>query len=316
MIDEHPHERGHSIRDDVYRSLHLGRRRTAGAASVRGSDDRTGRPTTADTLVAHEDEPRVPDASHYHEEGGVLDIGGPRASAQGEGRTKRTSSSSMLLPYKGQKEVPLDENQHSGMITHPSPPGMTVNFNLDTDYPLQIQDDYDSDAGNNNSANDEIKEVPRGRFEILRNGLPLPPTVRRTKSGSSLVGRSESPRRRSSPAISDRSPVFPSLIIPLSYSPRSHRSRTRPQTAPATPTSLYPPSPLAFVPPSRPGTADSIGSIRHHRLDFIRASDATTHGHGQAHRTPSTGDSSPSRSVRFVDYVDGETGHVETFGHG
>ena len=41
------------------------------------------------------------------------------------------------------------------------------------------------------------------------------------------------------------------------------------------------------------------------RLDLIRASGATTHGQG--HRTPSTRDSSPSRSVQFVDYIDGET---------
>ena len=301
VIDERPHEMGHTIRDDVYRSLHLGRRRTAGAASVRGSNDRKGRPTTADTLVAHEekDEPRVADASHYPEEGGVLesglDIGDSRASA---GRTNRSSSSSMPLPCKGQKEVPLDENHHFGM------PNTTVNFNLDTDYPLQIQiqDDYNSDAGNNND-DAEIIQVPRGRSGILINGL------RRTKSGSSLVGRSKTPGRQSSPAISERPPVFPSLNIP-------HTSRTRPQTAPTTPTSLYPPSPLAFVPTSRPGTADSIGSIRHHRLDFIRASGASTHGHGQGRRTPSTRDSSPSRSVRFVDNVDRETGHAGTFGHG
>ena len=42
-------EVGLSMRDNVYRGLHLGRRRAAGAGSPRDTDDRTMRPTMADT---------------------------------------------------------------------------------------------------------------------------------------------------------------------------------------------------------------------------------------------------------------------------
>ena len=327
VIDAYPHaskrnrdlergseEIGHSMRDNVYRSLHLGRRLATGAASATDSDDRTTRPTTADTLVAHEeyDEPWVSDASRYPEDGGVsgpgLDTRDTIASAQGE--DKRGFSLSMHLPpSQGQQEAPLDENNRSGttQATHTSPPDTTVNLNL---YPVRVHND--SNVGNNNADN-EIVEVPRGRKG--RPGM-LPPAFRRTISGFSLVssgmGRSETSRI---PGRSSIPPIFPPPNMPLTYSPHSQPSRARQRTAPPTPTSMvettvvanYPPSSPTFVPTSRPGTAESVGSIRHHRLDSIRAS---THGHGRGHRTPPTRDSSPSRSVRFVDGVDGETGHV------
>ena len=322
---------GHSMRDSVYKGLHLGRRRTAGTASARDTDNRTMRPTTADTLVA-KDGPWVSDASHYPAEGGVSAASQPDLAMGDNGEPtlgeRMISSSSRRLPHSpSQQEISLDGNHRPRTITQTSPPDTAVNLNFDTDHPVQIYDDYDSDVGNNN-ANNEIMEVPRGREGSQ-------PALRRTMSGPSLVsspelgigGRSETPRGPSPPAISSRSPIlppiFPSPNIPHSYSPQSQLYRTRPRTAPATPTSMitatttiagYSPSPLASVSTSIPGAGDSTGSIRHHRLDFIRASDTTTtapaHGHRPGYRTPPTRDSSPSRSVRFADDVDGESGHV------
>jgi len=219
----------------------------------------------------------------------------------------------------------IDEPPHAGKKRHGFPPQTqeapsrmisqtpdnTVNLNLDTDYP--VHDDYDFDDGNNNADN-EILEVPRGRennFRMSTNRLP------RTMSGSSLAsdpvlgmgriprGLSSTPPSTISPRSSILPPIFPSPNIPLSHSPHSQPgSRSRPRTAP---------SHLASVPTSRPGTGDSTGSIRHYRLDSIRGT-TIPHGHVQGHRTPPTRDSSPSRSVRFVDYVDGESGHVGPFG--
>ena len=338
-IDELPHaskkrrdlekgaeKMGHSMRVGVM-GFHLGKRRTAGTTSAREADDRTMRPTTADTLVAQEerDKPWVLDAIYYTEEktgvatesGAGLTMGdtadttasGPTLEAQ---ERKISSSSLSRLPPQNQEALSRKISQT---------PDTTVNLNLDTDYPVHIYDDYDADNDNNNADN-EILEVPRGReghMGMSTNGLP--PAVRRTMSGSSLSGpvlgmglMSEISRGLSStpPPISTRSsilpPIFPSLNIPLSHSPHSQlSSRSRPRTAPTVFTTTISPSPLASVPTSRPGTGDSTGSIRHHRLDSIRG---TTIPHGQGHRTPPTRDSSPSRSVRFVDYVDGESGHV------
>jgi len=119
----------------------------------------------------------------------------------------------------------------------------------------------------------EFNKVPRGRENMNQN-------TRRTMTGSSLM---MNPRSRTNLA---GIPVSSSAILsPVFPSP------TRPRTAPASPTISS--SPLA----SRPGTADSI---RHHRLDSIRAS-------GQGHRTP-TRESSPSRhSVRFVEHHGGDS---------
>jgi hypothetical protein len=123
----------------------------------------------------------------------------------------------------------------------------------------------------------------------------------------------EIPRGPSSPAISRGSslppPIFPPPNIPLPPSPDSPLFHAQPRTAPI---AGYPSSPLASAPISRPGTGDS--SIRHQRLDYIQTSGSTTaQGHEQRHRTP-TRDSSPSRSVRFVDYIDGERRYIGPFG--
>ena len=84
LIDEPPHtgkirhdlkkgtkELGHSTRVGAM-GFHLGKRLTAGAMSAR--DDRMMRPTTADTLVAHEerDKPGVLDEIDYPERGLAL----------------------------------------------------------------------------------------------------------------------------------------------------------------------------------------------------------------------------------------------------
>ena len=356
MIDEPPHaskerhdlekrggeEKGRPMRVGVM-GFHLGKRRTAGVTSSRDADDsRTMRPTTADTLVAHEERDVEGKAGVSAAESGPgLAMGDTADSTTASGpaqenKIRSTRSSLIRLPPQAQ-ETP------SRMISQT--PDNTVNLNLDTDYyPIHDDCDFDNDGTNNNhEADNEILEVPRGRednrhLRMSTNGLP------RTMSGSSSLvsdpvlgtGRISSSSTPPPPPtnISPRSssilpPIFPSPNIPLSHSPHSQLvpgSRSRPRTAPTTTTSsstgfmsTAPSSPLASVPPSRPGTGDSsTGSIRHHRLDSIRgAATSIPHGHVQGHHRstpPPTRDSSPSRSVRFVDYVDGESGHVGPFG--
>ena len=310
---------------------HLGKRRTAGATSARDADNRTMRPPTADTLVAHEerDKSSVLDPVCYSERADVAAESGPGLSM---GDTADTTTSGPLETQKHKissssfnRLLPHKQEALSRRITQT--PDTTVNLNLDTDYPVHLYDDYDSNNGNN--ADNEILEVPRGREGRLGMSTnELRPAFRRTMSGSSLVsgpaGRTaEIPRGLSStpsPPLSPRSsilpPIFPSPNIPHSYSPHSQPgSRSRPRTAPTVSmtTTTISPSPLAPVSTSRPGTGDSTGSIRHHRLHSIRGT-TIPHGHVQGHHTPPTRDSSPSRSVRFVDYVDGECGHVGPFG--
>jgi hypothetical protein len=278
-------ERGGERERGRIKGFHLGKRRTAGTTSARDADDR---PTTADTLVAHEVE----------EKAGVsaAESGPGDTAALGTQEPKIRSSSLSRLPPQN-RELLLSRR----II---QPPDATINLNLDADYPDHHYDDYDSD-------DNEIVEVPRGREGHLgMSANEMRPAFRTTifpRSSSILP------------------PIFPSLNIPLSYSPHSQPAgsgsnsgsgRSRPRTAPTTISMPISPSPFASVPTttSRPGTGDSTaaGSIRHHRLDSIRG---TTHGqHVQGQRTPPTRDSSPSRSVRFVDYVDGESGHVGPFG--
>ena len=343
MIDGPPHadkkrrdlkkgteEMENSMRDEV-KGFHLGKRRTAGATTAKDADNRTTRPPTADTLVAHEerDESSVLDPIYYSEKADVAAESGP---GQSMGDTADTTTSGPLETQEHKirsssfnRLLPQKQEALSRRITQT--PDTTVNLNLDTDYPVHLYDDYDSDNGNN--ADNEILEVPRGREGRLGMSTnELRPAFRRTMSGSSLVsgpvlgtGRiAEIPRGLSStpsPPLSPRSSILlPSLNIPHSYSPHSQPgSRSRPRTAPTVSmtTTTMSPSPLAPVSTSRPGTGDSTGSIRHHRLDSIRST-TIPHGHVKGHRTPPTRDSSPSRSVRFVDYVDGECGHVGPFG--
>ena len=275
---------GHSMRVGVM-GFHLGKKR-------RDVDDKTTRPTTADTLVAHEEKEKP----NPEENAGIAAESGPAQERH--------------LPPQN------DEDSLSRKISR-----RPVSLNLDADYPVHLFDDYDSDnANDDDNADNEIQEVPRGRV-----GRRLEMSTSRLPSGSSLVslgkGRmAEIPTRLSStppPPISPiLSPISSSLNIPqLPHTPNSQPgSRSRPRTAPTTAvtaatTTISPSSPLASAPASRPGTADSTGPIRHHRLDSIRGA-TIPHRHVQGHRTPPTRDSSPSRSVRFVDYVDGESGHV------
>ena len=349
----HDEEMGHSTRVGAL-GFHLGKRRTAGATSARDPDDRTMRPTTADTLVAHEEgdypEEKADDAAAESGPGLAMgdtaDTTGPAAV---ETRGHKIRSSSSLSHFPPQNHEALSRRKISQ-----KPDTTTVNLNnLDT---TDLYDDYnsaDNSKNNNNNADNEILEVPRGReghglgMSITTNRLP--PAFRRTMSASSLVsgpvsgmgrmatrGLSSTTSPPTPPPISPRSsssilpPIFPSLnTIPLSHSPHSQPgSRSRPRTAPTTgfmdTTILSPSSPLVLTnntttTTSRPGTGDSAtGSIRHHRLDSIRGRTVINipHGHIQGHRStpPTTRDSSPSRSVRFVDYVDGESGHVGPFG--
>ena len=347
MIDEPPHEdkkhrdlekgaegMGHSMRDGVM-GFHFGKRRTAGATSAGDVDDRTTRPTTADTLVVNEERDRPWGVDDPEKKAGVAAESG---SEQALGDTADATASGPALETQEHRIASRSlsrlppQNQLALSRRIAQAPDTTVNLNLDTDYPVHHYDDYDSENGNNNADN-EIIEVPRGRKDRLgMTTNDLPPAFRRTMSGSSLVSdpvlgmgrKSEIPRGISStppPTFAPRSsilpPLFPSSNIPLSYSPHSQPgSRSRPRTAPtgSMPTATISPSPLASVPTSRPGTGDSTGSIRHYRLESIRGSTTIPHGHVQGHRTPPTRDSSPSRSVRFVDYVDGESGYVGPFG--
>jgi hypothetical protein len=303
MMDDLPHA-GKKSRDKGTEEtvgvgvlgFHLGKRHTA---AVRDADDRTTRPTTADTLVAHEE--REEKAGIAADSGAIEDTA--HTTASGRAQEHKTKPSSL------NRFPPQNEETLSRKISQ-----TPVNLNLETDYPVHLyDDDYDSD-----NADNEIQEVPRGREGLV--GM----STNRLPSGSSLVslgiGRmAEIPRRLSS---TPPPPISPSSNIPLPHSPTSQLgSRSRPRTAPNhtapsafTATTTISPSPLASAPVSRPGTGDSAGPIRHHRLDSIRGT-TIPHKHVQGHRTPpTTRDSSPSRSVRFVDYVDGESGHVGPFG--
>ena len=320
MIDEPPHtgqkrqdltkgaeEMGHLTRVGAM-GFHLGKKRTGGAASARDVNDRTMRPTTADTLVAHEerDKPLVFDAIDDPEEKvGVAAESGPRLAigdtADMTGPALETkehkirSSSLSHLPPQNHEALSREISQT---------PDTTVNSNLDTD----PYDDHNSDNGNNNADN-EILEVPRGReghLGMSTNGLP--PAFRRTMSASCLVSGPVLGMGRIPSSSIPPPPISPSLHIPLPHSQPSSRSRQATASTGFMDTTMSP-SPLASVPTSRPGTGDSTSSIRHHRLDSIRGT-AIPQGHIQGHRTPPTRDSSPSRAVRFVDYVDGESGHV------
>ena len=317
-------EMGHSTKVGAL-GFHLGKRRTAGATSAR--DDRMMRPTTADTLVAHEerDKPGVLDEIDYPEErAGVTAESGPRLAMGDTVDTTGPALETKEHKIRSSSLNHLPPQNHEALSRKISQtPDATVNLNLDAD----LYDDYNSDSDNNNADN-EILEVPRGREGHLGMSTNRsPPAFRRTMSASSLVsgpvlgmGRMARGLSSTSPPTSSRSsilpPIFPSQNIPPSHSPHSQSgSRSRPRTVPTgfMGTTISP-SPLASVPTSRPGTGDSTGSIRHHRLDSIRGT-AISHGHIQGHRsTPPTRDSSPSRSVHFVDYVDGESGHVGPLG--
>ena len=292
------------------KGFYLTKRRTASAGTfARDADDRSMRPTTADTLVAHEerDIPCPDDEKAGVTAESVRAIGGDTADTTTSGpalETHKISSSS--LSRQNQKALSRKISQT---------PETIVNLNLDTDYPVHPYDDYNPDNGNNN-ADDEILEVPRGREGRLWISANGSSPVSSPVSGTGR-GQSSTPPRTISPRSSILSPISPALNIPLPHSPNNSQqpgSRPRPRTAPtvSTATVTISPSPLASAPSSRPGTGDSSGPIRHHRLDSIRDPTSTVPPHGH-HRTP-TRDSSPSRSVRFVDYVDGERGHVGPFG--
>ncbi|KAF8812044.1 hypothetical protein BYT27DRAFT_7183207 [Phlegmacium glaucopus] len=373
-------EIGQSMRDHgVWKNLGFGRRRSGGGGSGSGASTpvaasgsggelvemanrtRTGRPTTADTLVADEDidGPGVSEDSHYSQEaGGVVaststpvlvpepTIGNtgdttavaaaaapvpsdPSAKAPRERKNKRRSVSLTRLPSSRTSQ----NQQAPPLVGHRRPlkttPADTVNLNLDSDYPVQYYDDYDSDTARASNADNEITEVSRGRAGRLgMNPNTTTPSLR-TTSGSypTLNPRLGMGRTSATPTgISSSTPISPSILLPiltsstippLQYSPHlPPTSRSRPRTAPTSPTSSSTTislstgyaTPLASSTPiSRPGTADSNNSIRHHRLNSIRAG-GTAHPR-QGHRTP-TRESSPSRSVRFIDYADGESGYV------
>ena len=159
---------------------------------------------------------------------------------------------------------------------------------MDTDYPVHLYDDYDSDTGTNNADNNE---VPRGRKRMSTNGLPskssLPrPVLELGRTAEIPRGLSSTP----SPPLSPRSSILispSSLNIPLSPNPYTQPdSRSRPRTP---------------ISPSRPGTPGdgTTSPIRHNRLDSI------LHRHVQGHLTPPpTRSSSPSRSVRSIRFAD------------
>ena len=202
MIDEPPHvgkkrrdlekgaeEMGHSMRVGVM-GFHLGKRRTAGATSTTDADDRTTRPTTADTLVAYEgrDKPCVLDAIDYPEETAGVAAESGSGVTTGDTVTADTTASGPALETKEHKirSSLLHQNQEALSRKISRTPDNTVNLNLDTDY-YPVHDDYNSDNGNNNADN-EILEIPRGREGHLGISTnELPPAVRRTVSGSSLV---------------------------------------------------------------------------------------------------------------------------------
>jgi hypothetical protein len=207
MIDEPGKKRRDLEKGDRAKGFHLGKRRAAGTTSARDADDRTMRPTTADTLVAHE----------------VEDKDGVAAADSGPGDTAasgsaRSSSLSRLPPQNPGFLL-------SRRIIQPPDP-TTVNLNLDTDH--HHYDDYDSDHDN------EIVEVVRGREGHLgMSANKLRPAFRRTILGP--VGRiatemsrgpTPPPSTTTTTTIFPRSssilpPIFLSPNIPLSYSPHN-----------------------------------------------------------------------------------------------
>ena len=340
-------EMGHSMRDGVWRTFNIGRRHGGGSGAggipARGGEmeDRTRmrRPTTADTLVADEniDRHSVSAGSHYSQEEGAIAAapapetatggdtgdttpaavavtGGSSAQAPRERRNKRRSSSLTRLPSRiGQnQQAPLGRDRRPLKITSTGPPDI-VNLNSDTHYPVQFYDNDDSDAANTSNADNGIAEVPRGREGRLgmnKNTTRMP----RTMSGSSLTLNPGLGMLRTSAGTTTPTGLSSSPTTPLQGSPYlPPATRSRPRTAPTSPTTSTTTisastAPLASIPISRPATADSNSLIRHHRLDSILAS-STAHLRQGHHRTP-TRESSPSRSVRFIDYVDGESGYV------
>ena len=296
---------GHSMRDgSVWRNLGFGRRRTGGSEELEMRRDRT-RPTTADTLVASEDmEGSCVSDACQDEESGVIRSG----------------------PAIGGDAATTTPQERRNPINPPD----AINLNLDADdpHPIQTFDDYN--ASPSNAADNEITEVPRGRRERINinNNTRIRP-LSRTMSGSSLILTTTTPRigmegsslagTITPPRGLNSSPLPTTMISPLPpifpYSPPPATSRSRPMTAPTmtmTTTTIasstsYPPAPPPPPPlpslTSRPRTADN--SIQHHRLDSIRATSGTTtttvHRQGHHRTPPRTRESSPSRSVRFVD---------------
>ena len=314
---------GNRSTDGVLRSFVLDKRN----GGARGGDEEMEmehrdrkRLTTADTLVADQ-EPCVSDIHHSKEVSAQAPVSGaetgigentgdktaavpatrdPPGPAPRDRRNRRRSSSLTRLSSRdsrNQQETSLDRNHGSLRMTPTCLPNTTVNLNLDSHYP----DDCDPDAANKNGDN-EIIEVPRGREGRL-GGNELVPVFRRTMSNPKLgTGRSPAGLYSTPPGSSILAPISSYPTVPLPYS--SHlppTSRSRPGTAPTNSTTSsstnYPP-PLPIC--SRPGTGDSTVSVRHQRLDPIRTSGRRTR------------ESSPSRSVRFVDRENGPFGSVGT----
>ena len=195
-------EIGHSMRDGVLRSFHLGGRgNDEDEMQIEmGQRDRTTRPTTADTLVADENR----GVHHSEELSAQAAISGAESAHTGDttaaavpttsvpagppsrkNRNRRRSSSLTRLPSQNRQETSLDGNHH------------TVNLNLDTD------------AANKNGDSGIIQD-PRRREGRL--GLPV---FRRTMS-SPRLGMGRTPTR---PGTAPTSPTtwttgYPPLPIP------------------------------------------------------------------------------------------------------
>ena len=315
-------EMGHSVIDRVWWGLsNLGKRGRsgdgAGDAATRSAggsgaetememETRKRRPTTADTLVADNHvngswrETQVVPPEQGPVTGG--DTGDTKAPVAPRERKDRGRSGSLTgQPTQLGQESSFDGNHRSSTT---SPPNASVNLNLD---PIQAYEDVA--ANDTTNTDNELSRGHEGRSETS-----IPASNPRLGMGKTSAGTKGS----TTPPVSPSSilpPILSSPTVPPSYSPHSQPSalRSRPETpvpaAPATSMSISPsttacpPPILTSMPISGPATADSI---RHDRLDSIRAGDTaqTHHGRGQ---TP-TRESSLSRSVRFVDCVDDDDG--------
>ncbi|KDR83246.1 hypothetical protein GALMADRAFT_134731 [Galerina marginata CBS 339.88] len=233
-----------------------------------------------DTAVADEDEDEEDDEGWASEDNNGAGAGLPPSSASAK-ITRSTSRSS-----KPQQHAAHSRRRRASATASGSGPavrrGSFVGGAPDV---VEEQRGRSVDAGSSAGPSASSQPQPQSQPQAQHQAQAIPTMHTRPSFGAlSRLGTSSSLSSSSSSAASTPRPnTSPGSSTPTATNANANAffSRSRPSTARS----------------SRPGTADSLGSPRNHRVESIR------HGHGGSRRgTPvQTRENSPSRSVRFVD---------------